>query len=238
VSPEPDRPGGGGGIRRQRALQTRRRMVRAAYDLFCERGYAATTMTDIAAASQVAVQTLYFTFRTKGALLGEALGAAVVGFDSWTGPPAEPPDTDTLTGLLGWYGDFEAAPDARRALDVFVGNGVAILRRVAPLHAAVIAAGADPEAAAVIELAERRRADTFRRVAAGLAARGALRRGVDEARATDLLVVLFSPEVYHALTAGRGWSHPACRAFLLDVLAQQLLPPDADRPQSPPRQRR
>jgi AcrR family transcriptional regulator len=38
-----------GGIRRQRALETRRRVVKAAYRLFCRRGFAATTMNQIAA---------------------------------------------------------------------------------------------------------------------------------------------------------------------------------------------
>ena len=34
--------------RREKALETRRRMLKAAYDLFCEHGYAATTMDVIA----------------------------------------------------------------------------------------------------------------------------------------------------------------------------------------------
>ena len=217
------RSGGTPGIRRQRALQTRRRMVEAAYHLFCQRGYAATTMTDIADLSGVAVQTLYFTFRTKGAILGEALGAAVVGFNAWMGPPAEPPDAQTLTGLLDWYHDFAASPSSREALRIFVDNGIAVLHRVAPLQAAMHAASADTDAA-VIEVGEQRRIDTFRRVAAGLASKGDLRPGVDEARATDLLLVLFSAEVYQALTAGRSWSHAECKGFLLDLLTQQLLP--------------
>lgn len=210
-----------GGVRRQRALATRRRIVKAAYHLFCERGYAATTMNEIAAASGVAVQTLYFTFGTKAAILGEALGAAVVGFDSWGGPPADPPDADILTGLLDWYGEFEAAPDSTRALQIFVDNGAALLRRVGPLHVAMVAAGADAEAATVLAIAEQRRIETFGRVVSDLARRGGLR--LDEARATDVLLLLFSPFVYHDLTTGRGWSHQDCRDFLLDILAQQLL---------------
>ncbi len=212
-----------GGVRRQRALATRRRIVKAAYHLFCQRGYAATTMKEIAAASGVAVQTLYFTFGTKAAILGEALGAAVVGFDAWSGPPADPPDADMLTGLLGWYGEFEAEPDCRRALQIFVDNGAALLRRVGPLHAAIVAASADAEAAAVVAIAEQRRVETFGRVVADLSRRGGLR--LDEARATDVLLLLFSPVVYHELTAGRRWSHQDCRDFLLDILAQQLLDP-------------
>lgn len=218
------RPRGVGGVRQQRALHTRRRVVAAAYQLFCQRGYVATTMNDIAAASEVAVQTLYFTFRTKATILGEALGAAVVGFDAWTGPLAEPPDAETVTALLEWYAEFEAAPDPRRALQVFVEHGAAILRRVGPLQAALVAASAHADAASVVEVAEQRRVDTFRRVAESLGRRGGLRPGVDEARAADVLLVLMSADVHQALTAGRGWSHAECERFLLDVLAQQLLP--------------
>ena len=111
--------------RRERTLATRRRMVGAAYRLFCEKGYVATTMEAIAREADVAVPTLYFTFRTKGAILGEALGAAVMGFDE----PVGPEDSS-------WYGEFQAEPDARRALRILVENSTPILRRVGPLMAA------------------------------------------------------------------------------------------------------
>ena len=55
--------------RQERAATTRRRMLDAAYDLFCEQGFRATTMDAIAQRAGVAVQTLYFTFHTKDALL-------------------------------------------------------------------------------------------------------------------------------------------------------------------------
>src|SRR6476620_7638946 len=108
--------------RRERTLATRRRMIGAAYRLFCEKGYAATTMEVIAREADVAVPTLYFTFRTKGAILGEALGAAVVGFDQSVRPEDAP-----------WFQKFDAEPDPRRALKMLVENTTPILRRVGPL---------------------------------------------------------------------------------------------------------
>jgi AcrR family transcriptional regulator len=212
------------GVRRQRARATRRRMVEGAYRLFCQRGYAATTMRDIAAEAEVAVQTLYFTFGTKSAILGEAVGAAVVGFDRWTGAPAGPIDVDQLTGVLGWYEEFRATSDPRAALAIFVQEGTAVLDRVGPLVAALTASRADPHAAAVIDLAEQRRVDSYRDVVRTLATKGGLRRGLSDARATDVLLVLFSAEVYQALRATRGWSRVECERFLLDILTQQLLP--------------
>lgn len=84
-------------------------MLRAAYDAFCERGYAASTMDMIAERAGVAVQTLYFTFHTKGAILEEAFGAAILGFDRWD-PRAGP----------AVAADLRAASDAqvRAAVDL------------------------------------------------------------------------------------------------------------------------
>lgn len=213
-------------VRKTRALETRRRVVTGAYRLFCQQGYPATTMKDIAVESGVAVQTLYYTFRTKGAILGEALGAAVVGFDVWNDPPVPPPDDGAaLTGLLGWYDEFLAAPDAHQALTLFVEKGTAVLSRVGPLLAAMNAAASDPDAAAVIRLAERRRIDSYREVVKSLARRGALRADLGEARATDLLLVLFSADLYHALTSGRGWTPSETARMFLDTLELHLLEP-------------
>ena len=59
--------------RAERTLATRRRMVKAAYDLFCEVGYLGTTMTALADRADVATPTIYYTFGTKAALLEESL---------------------------------------------------------------------------------------------------------------------------------------------------------------------
>ena len=64
--------------RRDRARATRLRILTSAQALFIERGYAATTMEDIAAAAGVAVQTVYYTFRTKALLLREVVELAGV----------------------------------------------------------------------------------------------------------------------------------------------------------------
>lgn len=200
-------------------------MVRAAYDLFCEAGYAATTMDAIAREAGVAVQTLYFTFGTKAAILSEALGAAITGFDDWMGEPPEPFDTaEAVKDILPWYRRFEAEPDPRRALAIFVDHGFDALARVAPLVRVLHAVAGHREAEAVFEIAERRRHETFRELVRVLADKGGLRRGVSLARATDIVLVIFSAETYYALSTMRGWSAAACRRWFVDVLSQQILP--------------
>ena len=189
-------------------------MVGAAYRLFCEKGYVATTMEAIAREADVAVPTLYFTFRTKGAILGEALGAAVMGFDE----PVGPEDTS-------WYAEFQAEPNARRALRILVENTTPILGRVGPLMAATYAAASDPEVTSVYELGEKRRVEGYRAIVQMLARKGGLRPGIRVARATDILLVLLGPQLFDALANGRGWTGAECNRWIVEVLSQQLLTP-------------
>ena len=210
--------------RAERALATRRRMVRAAYELFCSRGYLGTTVTAVAKEAGVAVPTVYYTFGTKAALLSEALGAAIVGFDLWREPPPEPIDIAEVLPWHAWWAEFEAAATSKAALDIFVTHGVGILQRVGPLIPAMHGASGDPEAAEVVRVAEERRGDSYREALKVVArAPGGLRAGVSVAKATDVMVVLFSAELYQALAIGRGWSHSRCVGFFREILTAQLL---------------
>ena len=74
--------------RRDRADATRLRIVRAAYELFCERGYAGTMLADVAKRSGVAVATVRFVFHTKAELLSRVFDFAVMGDDGPL-PPEE-----------------------------------------------------------------------------------------------------------------------------------------------------
>ncbi len=201
-------------------------MLRAAYELFCERGYPTTTMNAIASQAGVAVQTLYFTFHTKGAILSEVLGAAVVGFERWDGPP--PPtidfaDSKILRASLPWYEAFEQEPDSRRALALFIEQGMDPFSRTAPLVAAMHAAAGDPDARAVVELGEQRRHISFSAAVRQLNKKsGGLRPGLGVARATDILYVVFSNETVNALLK-LGWSERECARWFVELLSEQLL---------------
>src|SRR5450759_4910552 len=69
VKPPADAPRGGS--RRRDRAETRARMLDAARRLFLERGYAATTILEIAAAAGVAVPTIYWAFGSKRAMVSE-----------------------------------------------------------------------------------------------------------------------------------------------------------------------
>jgi AcrR family transcriptional regulator len=204
---------GGRQNRKERARQTRRRMTDAAYTLFCQRGYGAATMTDIAEEAGVAVQTLYFTFHTKAELLKETLDVAVAGDDDPI-PIFERP----------WMKELEAEIDPRRRLELIAEHGGAILRRVAPLKAAVEAVAAfDGDAAAVWQENEAQRRRGQGRYVELFAASGDLLDTMPVERATDVVVVLMSHRVYQDLTAGCGWSHEEWKKWIVETLADQLL---------------
>jgi len=205
-------------------------MVKAAYDQFCANGYLGTTITAIAKDAGVAVPTIYYTFGTKARLLDEALGAAILGFDRWHQPPVDS-SIEELLPWHHWWTDFNAAPTSAEAFGIFFTHGVAILERAAPLVAALHGAAGDPEAADVLRIAEQRRVQAYREATRGIAAKaGGLRDGLTVKTATDVLVVLFSAELYQSIRHGRGWPADRTALFLRDLLSAQLLRNDSPRP--------
>ena len=199
--------------RAERARQTRRRMLDCARELFVTEGYAATTMEQIARAAKVAVQTLYYTFRSKGQLLRELTEVTAAGEDDPL-PVMERP----------WMREALSAPSAQRVLALVVEHGTDIYERVAPLWPAVrAAAAADPELGRYWDgVAAGRRAGQ-RQLVARVAELGALRVDLNVDRATDLVVVLMGHDVYGGLVRDAGWNLVAYKSWLFATLVRQLL---------------
>ena len=211
--------------RAERALATRRRMVRAAYDTFSSEGYLGTTITAVAKRAGVATPTVYYTFGSKTALLGETLGAAILGFERWREPPREPFVMTDLLPVHAWWAEFVAAPTAREALDVFVRHGTDVLRRVGPLVPALQGAAGEPDGLGLLRVSEERRVETYREVVRVVAPKpDGLREGLGQDLATDIVLVLFSAEAYQGLVA-RRWSHEQSTTFFAQLLAGQVLAP-------------
>jgi AcrR family transcriptional regulator len=201
--------------RRERAKATHWRVVGAAYTLFCERGYAGTTMAEIAEAAGVAVQTVYFTFHTKAALLSRAYDFAVMGGNDPLEPQKQP-----------WFEAMTAEPDVTQALRHLITGVGEITRRVAPLYlVARTAADGDPDTARVMDFHERWRADGYRQMVQVLTTKAALRPGLNLERATDLLLLFAGVDVYHVLVDGRGWSHDEWVDWTVATLAEQVFGP-------------
>jgi hypothetical protein len=166
--------------------------------------------------------------------LDGSLGAAIAGFDQWR----EPPRNASIQELLPWHPwwkDFTSAPTALKAFEVFFAHGIAILDRVAPLVVALHGTAGDTKAAEVAAVAERRRVESYREAVKVLAAKpDGLRPGLTSRAAADILVALFSADVYHSLRGGRGWSAARVAEFLKRLLSAELLDAGIGRPLSPP----
>jgi AcrR family transcriptional regulator len=185
-------------------------MLDAAYDLFCELGYRATTMAAIADRAQVAVQTVYFTFHTKDALLQEVHNKTVLG-DVPTPPEKQP-----------WYLAAHAQTDSRRAVELIVTGVGTILDRVAPMLPVFHAVAADA-AGAVYRHGERLRRAGMADLADFLADQGWLRADVDRARASDLLFVLLGAETYRTFVLELGWSPQGWAEWTTEALTRDLI---------------
>lgn len=196
----------------ERARQTRHRMIEGARDLFATQGYAATTMEQIATRAGVAVQTVYYTFRTKGQLLCEVVEVTAAGEDAPV-PVAQRP----------WMRETLSTSSAQRVLALAIEHGTGIYERAAPLWPAVnAAAAADPHVEQYWQdVAAKRRAGQGLLITR-LSELGALRQGLDTGRATDLLAVLFGHEVFRGLIEA-GWTIPNYKAWLFATLVRQLL---------------
>ncbi|WP_329239138.1 TetR/AcrR family transcriptional regulator [Actinoallomurus sp. NBC_01490] len=201
------------GARAAKAAQTRARMLAAARELFVERGYTATTMQAIATRAGVAVQTLYFTFETKRAILKELLDIEVAG------------DTAPVATLdRPWVAQALAAPpeDMLRQL---VAATAAIHARVAPVLEVVRSAGAtDPDIAELWRTNIAQRHTVLAVFTGALAAKGGLRSGLNAIRAADIALATLAPETYQLLTCDRGWSREDWVEWAAKTLADALLP--------------
>lgn len=65
----------------ERRAQTEMRLVETATALFVDRGYAATTLAEVAEHAGLAPRTLYLRFRSKADLLRRCIGVAIAGDD-------------------------------------------------------------------------------------------------------------------------------------------------------------
>jgi AcrR family transcriptional regulator len=207
--PAPSKP-----TRRDRARATRLRITKAAYALFCERGYAGTTMADVADAAGVAVQTVYFVFHTKGELLSRTYDFAVLGEEEPLPPEMQP-----------WYAQMTADADVTGALRHAVSGIGTILARAMPLDIVVRAAAAtDPEAARIRARHEGWRRDGYRAMLDVLRTKSALRDGVSPERATQLLL-MYVGEVYRILVHDSGWSHEEWIDWTVTAVSEQVFAP-------------
>lgn len=200
------------GVRAAKTIANRARMLSAAKELFIDRGYAATTMKAIAERAGMAVQTLYFTFANKRAILLELLDTEIAG-------DAEP----IATMDRPWFAEAVAAPPVEQ-IRLQVAAAAAIHARVAAMLEVVRSAAAtDPELAEIWQTNLAQRLTVQQRLVTELAAKTELREGVSVDRGADIALALTAPETYRLLVGERGWSAQEWREWVTGALTDQLL---------------
>jgi hypothetical protein len=85
------------------------------------------------------------------------------------------------------------------------------------------AARSDSDAASLLADIARQRHEGQRGIARSFARSGALRPGLQERYAADIVHALASPEVYGLLVSDRGWSHYRYQKWLQSALTAELL---------------
>jgi AcrR family transcriptional regulator len=191
-------------------------VIDAARTLFLEQGYGATTIAAISEEADVPAPTVYRLFSSKRGILKALLDVSIAGDDEATALPDRP----NVRSLL-------AEADPRSQLAGFAGVTAQVNARSAPIYRILVSAAAsDPDAASLLgELAQQRQQGQGT-LARSLARAGALRPGVKERDAGDVIHALMSPEVHQLLVSDRGWSSERYERWLSEILADQLLAPD------------
>jgi len=206
-------------VRRDQARTrlARAAVVEAARTLFLERGYGATTIEAISSLADVPVATVYRLFSSKHGILKSLLDQSIVGDDEDV-PMGERPSVRALL----------AERDPKQLLAGFVALTARVNAMVAPLYRVLVsAAGNDAGAAALLDTLTQQRQQGQRRIARSLARAGALRNGIRERDAADIIHSLLSPELYRLLVIDRGWTTERYEPWLTETLIGQLLPPSS-----------
>src|ERR1700752_4970257 len=202
---------GAGGQARPRP--TRAAVVEAGRAPFLERGYTATTIEAISDRSDTPQATVYRLFSAKLGILKALLDVSVAGDDEAVAMPDRP----QVPALL-------SDQDPKNQLAGFAALVREVMARVGPVHRILAdAARSDQDAALLLAEIARHRHEAQRAVARSLARSGALRPGLRERDAADIIHALASPEVYGLLVVDRGWRGERYEKWMRAILTEQLL---------------
>jgi AcrR family transcriptional regulator len=199
--------------RREQAAATRTAILEAAHRLFERQGYAATTIAAIAADAEVATKTVYLAYETKSGVL-RALWHKQLRGDQEDVPVAE----------REWYREAVEEPDPERQLRLNARNARAAKTRIGSLLEVIrTAAPTDPDIAALWSRIQSEFHANQRVIVESLAAKKALKRGLDVERATDILWTLNHPDVWQLLVRERRWAPAEWERWFADTACAQLL---------------
>lgn len=190
------------------AHQTRAGIAEAARRLFVARGWAATTVREVAREAGVSVPTVYAAYHNKAGLVRALVDAA-----------------DLAADLPRMLAELEAAAGPEPQLAALAGYDRRLFERAGDLIALVRDAGRTEPELATLYADARRQADDTRREVLGAWPAGTLRPALDLPTAVDVYAALCTVDVFTTLTAERGWPAERVQAWWTGALARELLAP-------------
>ena len=215
VNPERPRRTYRSPVRAEGARRTRQAVIAAASKLFVERGYAATSLADVAASAGVARPTVFAAFGSKPALLSQVLDEALAGDDEPV-PVAQRP----------WFRPVWEATSPAAVLDAYAKVCLLIAQRAARLFETVHrAADEAPDVAELWRTLQENRRAGARMVIEHAREMGGPAGKLSGEPAVDVLWLYNDPELYAALVLDRGWKEPAFLDWLSASMRSALLPP-------------
>jgi AcrR family transcriptional regulator len=189
------------------------RAISSAGTMFRERGYARTTVTAVAEAAGVSVETVYKAFGDKAHLLKGVFDVAIVGDHA----PVPMLQRDLVRRI-------QAEPDPRRKFEIYGEHLAQAGPRAGPVQLLVRSAGAgDPEVAAVWDQMTKERLNGMTEFARLFYEGKHLRDDVTLEEARDVLWTYTSVELYDLLVLQRGWTPERYGAWVARSLASALL---------------
>ena len=198
--------------RQTQAAATRASVLEAGRSLFVERGYAATTVADIAASAGVAPATVNAAFGGKAGLLKRLIDVAIVG-------DAEPIPMSEREVVR----QIAVEPDAHRQIELLVDVLAETHQRLADLQSVLVqASGVDAQVRGEMALDQERRREGMSEFVA-LMPESAL--ATDRETAADVVWALTESRLYVGLVRERGWSADRYRRWVVEQLAAALLRP-------------
>jgi len=190
--------------RSEQAAATRERIATAARRSFIERGFTATTIEQIARDAGVATPTVYSAYGSKRAIMMKLLEDVVA--------------KDSLRASLSNEADI------RKQLRLVVEFDVRLFTQGADLIGALRGASAQDEALNELRMeGEKRRRKSQSELIHVWAERGALRQGLSENEAADVLWAMTSDLVYNLFVRGNRWPIARYEQWLYSTLEALLL---------------
>ena len=198
--------------RRERAAATRLSVLAAARDLLQDKGYAGTTVADVARLAGVSVDTVYASVGRKPELVLAVIDMVLGGADQ----PVPADQRDYVQAI-------RSEPTARGKIEVYAGALARLIPRTARLQEALRKAGdTDAACAATWRRLVSRRAANMLLFAAELRSTGDLRGDLSDQEVADIVWSTNAAE-YWLLLDQRGWTPARYEALLVDVWSRTLL---------------